>query len=266
MPRPSSARCRRPKRDPRITRIGHLMRATAMDELPQLWNIFRGDMSFVGPRALRPGEIEATATARSSRSRTFRATRERCRMRPGLTGVAQIYAPRDVGRAQQVPLRPRLRQARELLARRPTDPAVVLDHVPRTVGSARRQGLATFGNGQMTRFISCPRSILVFLSLAAAVWLWNPIVFISEDCYFYAVVARNLALTGVQSFWGVEPPTESTRSGCTLLAGYDWIVARFSPDLLYHPAFGVPLVVALIAIGSANLLVVAERHASRSRC
>ena len=34
------------------------MRATAMDELPQLWSIFVGDMSFVGPRALRPGEIE----------------------------------------------------------------------------------------------------------------------------------------------------------------------------------------------------------------
>ena len=34
--------------DPRVTRMGRLMRATAMDELPQLWNIFRGDMSFVG--------------------------------------------------------------------------------------------------------------------------------------------------------------------------------------------------------------------------
>ena len=44
--------------DPRVTRVGRLMRATAMDELPQLWNIFAGDMSFVGPRPLRPGEVE----------------------------------------------------------------------------------------------------------------------------------------------------------------------------------------------------------------
>jgi lipopolysaccharide/colanic/teichoic acid biosynthesis glycosyltransferase len=83
--------------DPRVTRIGRLMRATAMDELPQLWNIFRGDMSFVGPRALRPGEIEASDGAFIPLEE-IPGYAERCRLRPGLTGVAQIYAPRDVGR------------------------------------------------------------------------------------------------------------------------------------------------------------------------
>ena len=83
--------------DPRVTRIGRLMRATAMDELPQLWNICRGDMSFVGPRALRPGEIEADGEALVALE-DIPGFEERCRVRPGLTGVAQIYAPRDVGR------------------------------------------------------------------------------------------------------------------------------------------------------------------------
>jgi lipopolysaccharide/colanic/teichoic acid biosynthesis glycosyltransferase len=83
--------------DPRVTRIGRMMRATAMDELPQLWNIFRGDMSFVGPRALRPGEIEASDGAFIALE-DIPGYADRCRLRPGLTGVAQIYAPRDIGR------------------------------------------------------------------------------------------------------------------------------------------------------------------------
>ena len=84
--------------DPRVTRMGRLMRATALDELPQLWNIFRGDMSFVGPRALRPGEIEVRGNGAIERLEDVPGFRERCAVLPGLTGVAQIYAPRDVAR------------------------------------------------------------------------------------------------------------------------------------------------------------------------
>ena len=84
--------------DPRVTRVGRLLRATAMDELPQLWNIFRGDMSFVGPRALRPGEIEATGDGRVEMLEDVPGFAERSSVRPGLTGVAQVFAPRDVPR------------------------------------------------------------------------------------------------------------------------------------------------------------------------
>jgi rhamnosyl/mannosyltransferase len=85
-------------RDPRVTRIGRLMRATAMDELPQLVNILRGDMSFVGPRALRPGEIEAGGDGRLVAMDEVPGYRQRAAVQPGLTGLAQIYAPRDVTR------------------------------------------------------------------------------------------------------------------------------------------------------------------------
>ena len=87
--------------DPRVTRIGRFMRATAMDELPQLWNILRGDMSFVGPRALRPGEIEAGANGRLTRLEEVPGFEHRIKVRPGLTGLAQVYAPRDVPRRQK---------------------------------------------------------------------------------------------------------------------------------------------------------------------
>jgi lipopolysaccharide/colanic/teichoic acid biosynthesis glycosyltransferase len=84
--------------DPRVTRMGRIMRATALDELPQLWNIFRGDMSFVGPRALRPGEIEVHGDGMVERLEDVPGFAGRCAVLPGLTGVAQIYAPRDVTR------------------------------------------------------------------------------------------------------------------------------------------------------------------------
>ena len=87
--------------DPRVTRVGRLMRVTAMDELPQLWNILRGDMSFVGPRALRPGEIEAEGDGRLVALEDVPGFAQRIRVRPGLTGLAQVYARRDLPRRQK---------------------------------------------------------------------------------------------------------------------------------------------------------------------
>ena len=87
--------------DARITRVGRLLRATAMDELPQLVNIFRGDMSFVGPRALRPEEIDSAGDGVPLPLSAVPGFAERCAVPPGLTGIAQIYAPRDVSRRQK---------------------------------------------------------------------------------------------------------------------------------------------------------------------
>jgi rhamnosyl/mannosyltransferase len=84
--------------DARITRVGRLLRATALDELPQLWNIFRGEMSFVGPRALMPAEIEVNGGSAPVALADVPGYDERQRVTPGLTGVAQIYADRDIPR------------------------------------------------------------------------------------------------------------------------------------------------------------------------
>jgi lipopolysaccharide/colanic/teichoic acid biosynthesis glycosyltransferase len=89
------------ERDPRVTRVGRLLRATALDELPQLWNIFRGDMSFVGPRALRPEEIDPGSDGVPVALQSIPGFSERVSVAPGLTGVAQIYAARDVTRRQK---------------------------------------------------------------------------------------------------------------------------------------------------------------------
>src|ERR1043166_3271378 len=90
--------------DPRVTRVGRVLRATAMDELPQLVNILRGDMSFVGPRPLRPGEVEVRGDGRLVRLDEIPGYLERHGVRPGLTGLTQVYAPRDSSRTSKVRL------------------------------------------------------------------------------------------------------------------------------------------------------------------
>ena len=81
--------------DPRITRVGRILRNTAMDELPQLVNILMGDMSFVGPRALRPKEKEVHGNPGETEIEKVPGYYERLAVTPGLTGPAQIYLPTD---------------------------------------------------------------------------------------------------------------------------------------------------------------------------
>ena len=70
--------------DPRVTRVGRLLRKTRLDELPQLWNVLIGDMSLVGPRPERPELFENLTLA-------IPFFEERMRdCRPGITGLAQI--------------------------------------------------------------------------------------------------------------------------------------------------------------------------------
>lgn len=83
--------------DKRITRVGAILRAAALDELPQLISILNGDMSFVGPRAIAPFEKEVGAMTAISVF-DIEGFDARSKVVPGLTGIAQIFAPRDISR------------------------------------------------------------------------------------------------------------------------------------------------------------------------
>jgi lipopolysaccharide/colanic/teichoic acid biosynthesis glycosyltransferase len=74
--------------DPRVTPVGRLLRATKLDELPQLWNVLKGDMSLLGPRPERPEIVAAL-------ERALPHYRERLLVRPGLSGLAQVQLPPD---------------------------------------------------------------------------------------------------------------------------------------------------------------------------
>ncbi|WP_405171884.1 sugar transferase [Paenibacillus sp. FSL H8-0280] len=82
------------KNDPRITRIGKFIRKTSLDELPQLWNVFRGEMSLVGPRPALPREVKNYTSY----------DRQRLQMIPGCTGLWQVSGRNSVGFEEMVEL------------------------------------------------------------------------------------------------------------------------------------------------------------------
>jgi lipopolysaccharide/colanic/teichoic acid biosynthesis glycosyltransferase len=77
--------CQKLRQDPRITRLGRVLRRTSLDELPQLWNVLRGDMSLVGPRPMMPSQ------------RSLYPGDAYYALRPGITGLWQVSARNESG-------------------------------------------------------------------------------------------------------------------------------------------------------------------------
>ncbi len=82
------------KNDPRITPIGRVLRKTSLDELPQIFNVLRGDMSFVGPRPIVSEELE----------RYGKGAQNYLSLKPGITGMWQIYGRNDISYDERVQL------------------------------------------------------------------------------------------------------------------------------------------------------------------
>jgi len=78
--------CRKLKKDPRITPLGHFLRKTSLDELPQFWNVLRGDLSVVGPRPVVQSELEIFYGMKAKKILSIR---------PGLTGLWQVSGRND---------------------------------------------------------------------------------------------------------------------------------------------------------------------------
>ena len=85
---------RKLKNDPRVTRVGRLLRRSSLDELPQLWNVLRGDMSMVGPRPIVVEEAPKYGPAFALYTQVF----------PGLTGLWQVSGRNDTSYRERIEL------------------------------------------------------------------------------------------------------------------------------------------------------------------
>ena len=108
------------KRDPRITRVGRIIRRASIDELPQFWNVLVGDMSLVGPRPALPSEVDQYSLA----------DRRRLDVIPGITCIWQVSGRSEIPFPEQVKLDVRYIESsspwQDILILLKTVPAVLL--------------------------------------------------------------------------------------------------------------------------------------------
>jgi sugar transferase EpsL len=124
-----------PGTDPRVTRLGAFLRMTKLDELPQLWNVLRGDMSLVGPRPLLVEYLPLYSPRQARRHD----------VRPGLTGLAQVAGRNLVDWEERFELDVQYVETRSL--------ALDLRIIGQTVAAVlRREGISGEGEATMTPF------------------------------------------------------------------------------------------------------------------
>jgi lipopolysaccharide/colanic/teichoic acid biosynthesis glycosyltransferase len=80
------------KKDPRVTRLGYFLRKASLDELPQLWNVLKGEMSFIGPRPITPDELQRYGEYASAYLACY----------PGISGLWQISGRNDASYEERV--------------------------------------------------------------------------------------------------------------------------------------------------------------------
>ncbi|MFP3906428.1 MAG: sugar transferase [Acidimicrobiales bacterium] len=125
----------------RLTQVGRVLRSTSLDELPQLWNVLRGDMSLVGPRPLYVRYIPLYDERQ----------RRRLEVRPGITGLAQVEGRNALDWSERLELDVRYVETRSLL--------LDLHIMVRTITAVvRRDGISGAGTVTMTPFTGNPRT------------------------------------------------------------------------------------------------------------